>query len=178
MALTSTVRRFEIDLSDTDRGVYDTLELRVAQHPSETARFLVARVIARCLEHVDGLEFSRGLCVDDEPAVWRKALTGETLDWIEIGQPSIDRLHRASKTAARVAVYGWKGMPELLREARAKPIHKADALEVNVFDTAFLDALAALVEGRNKWAVSRSGGTVYVTVGERLIDGAVERISE
>jgi uncharacterized protein YaeQ len=173
MALTATVRRFEIELSDSDRGVYETLELRVAQHPSETLRFMMARVIARCLEHVEGLEFSRGLCADDEPAIWQRSLQGDLLNWIEIGQPAIDRLHRASKASARVAVYGWKGGAELLREARAKPIHRADALEVHVFDAAFLDTLAALVDRQNKWSVARSGGALYVTVGNALHEGAV-----
>lgn len=177
MALTSTVRRFELEVADTDRDVYETLELRVAQHPSETTRFLTCRVLARALEHLDGLEFSRGLCVDDEPALWRRALTGELLDWIEIGQPSLERLHRAAKTGARVAVYGWKGGSELLREALAKPIHRAAALEVNAFDAAFLDGLAATIEARNRWGISRSGGVLYVTVGERLFEGPAERLS-
>ena len=44
MALTATMRRFEIELADSDRGVYEALDLRVAQHPSESERYLVARV--------------------------------------------------------------------------------------------------------------------------------------
>lgn len=176
MALTATVRRFEIDLSDSDAHVYEALDLRVAQHPSETVRFLVARVLARCLEHEDALEFSRGLCVDDEPALWARDLQGALTQWIEIGQPSIDRLHRASKTGARVAVYGWKGGRELLTEARARPIHRADALEVFAFDAAFLDALAEAVDKVNRWAVAHSGGGLYVTIGARMIEGAVERL--
>lgn len=177
MALTATVRRFEIELSDSDRDVYDTLDLRVAQHPSETVRFLVCRVIARCLEHTDGLEFSRGLCVDDEPALWQRSLQGDLTAWIEIGQPSVDRLHRASKTGARVAVYGWKGGAELAREAAAKPIHRADALEVYGLDQAWLDALAATVDRQNRWAVAHTGGTLYVTAGDRLFEGVVVRLS-
>lgn len=176
MALTATVRRFDLELADTDRGVYETLEWRVAQHPSETLRFMMARVIARCLEHVEGLEFSRGLCVDDEPAIWQRSLQGDLLTWIEIGQPSIDRLHRASKTGARVSVYGWKGGPELVREARAKPIHRADALTVYAFDPAFLDTLAALVDRQNRWSIARSGGTLYVTVGDALHEGHVTTV--
>ena len=33
------------DLSDNDRGVYETLALRVAQHPSESNEYLIARVL-------------------------------------------------------------------------------------------------------------------------------------
>lgn len=177
MALTSTVRRFELDVSDADRDVYETLDLRVAQHPSETLKFLAARVLARCLEHREGLEFSRGLCVDDEPALWARSLQGDVTHWIEIGQPSVERLHRASKQGARVAVYGWKGGPELLRDALARPIHRAADLEVHAFDVAFLDTLAERVERQNRWAVARSGGSLYVTIGDALVEGHVGPVS-
>jgi uncharacterized protein YaeQ len=115
MALSATVRRFEIELADSDRGVYESFELRAAQHPSETDRYLVARVLARCLEHDEGVEFGRGVSADDEPAIWRRDLRGDLLAWIDVGSPSPDRLHKASKTGARVAVYGWQRVDELAR---------------------------------------------------------------
>src|SRR5207253_1741608 len=34
MALTATIYTIEIDLNDSDRGVYESLALRVARHPS------------------------------------------------------------------------------------------------------------------------------------------------
>ena len=46
MALTATIFNFDIDLSDTDRNVYETLALRVAQHPSESDEYLIARLLA------------------------------------------------------------------------------------------------------------------------------------
>ena len=59
MALAATVYTFDIELADTDRGVYETLALRVARHPSETEEFLVTRVLAYCLEYTVGLAFSK-----------------------------------------------------------------------------------------------------------------------
>ena len=50
MALTATIYNFDIDLSDSDRGVYETLALRVAQHPSESDEYLIARVLAYLLD--------------------------------------------------------------------------------------------------------------------------------
>src|SRR5688572_9562851 len=98
MALSATMRRFEIALADSDRGVYEDLDLRVAQHPSESDRYLVARVLARALEHAEGVTFTRGLDADDEPALWQRDLRNDLQSWIEVGSPSADRLHRASKT--------------------------------------------------------------------------------
>ena len=37
---------FTVRLADADRAVYESLLLRVAQHPSETPEYLVARVLA------------------------------------------------------------------------------------------------------------------------------------
>ena len=42
MALTATIFNFDIDLADNDRGAYETLSLRVAQHPSESDEYLIA----------------------------------------------------------------------------------------------------------------------------------------
>ena len=61
MALTATIHHFTIELSHADRGVYESLDLRVARHPSESAEFLCARVLAFCLEQREGLAFSKGL---------------------------------------------------------------------------------------------------------------------
>ena len=62
MALPSTIQRFRIDLSDVDRNVYETIELRTAQHPSETDLYLVTRIVACCLHHEDGATMSRLDC--------------------------------------------------------------------------------------------------------------------
>src|SRR5262245_36638560 len=126
MALTATMRRFTLVLADTDRGVYETLDLRVAQHPSETDRFLVARVLARALEHAEGVDFTKGLAAADEPALWQRDLRGDLQAWIEVGTPAPDRLHRASKACRKVSVYGWQRVPELARAIADFGVHRAE----------------------------------------------------
>ena len=61
MAISSTLYRFQIELSDIDRGVYESLDWRVACHPSEDSERMVVRVLARAIAHEEGLEFGRGL---------------------------------------------------------------------------------------------------------------------
>ena len=177
MALTATMRRFEIELADTDRGVYETLELRAAQHPSETDRYLVARVVARCLEHGEGIDFTRGLAEADEPAIEARDLRGDRTAWIEVGAPSPDRLHRASKTGARVAVYAWQRPEQLARDIAARGVHRQEELALVALEPAFLDALAATLDRVNRWSLSVSGGALYVTVGGALVEGQAPRIS-
>src|SRR5690606_30918517 len=106
MALSATLHTFTIHLADVDRGVYQDLELRVARHPSETAEYMLTRVLAYCLEYDDGITFSDGgVSSTDEPPVLIRDLTGRLTTWIDIGAPDADRIHRAAKLADRVAIY-------------------------------------------------------------------------
>lgn len=76
MALTATVRRAELQISDMDRGYYANHSLTLAQHPSETDERLMVRLLAFALFADDRLEFGRGLSNDDEPDLWRRDYTG------------------------------------------------------------------------------------------------------
>ena len=52
MAISSTLYRFQIELSDIDRGVYESLDWRVACHPSEDSERMVVRVLARISQEI------------------------------------------------------------------------------------------------------------------------------
>ena len=176
MALPATVRRFEIALADADRAIYTELDWRVAQHPSESARYLVARVIARALEHGEGVEFSKGgVSDDDEPAIVQRDLRGDLQAWIEVGAPSPDRLHKAGKAAPRVVVYAWKNV-EQLAEAAAS-VFGADRLSFVELPQPLLDGVAAKLDRNNRWELAVTGGSIYLTVGGAQFDAELRRIS-
>jgi uncharacterized protein YaeQ len=177
MALSSTVFTFEIDLSDADRSVYEHLELRVARHPSESDEFLVARVLAYCLEYTEGIEFSRGLSDADEPPIAVRDLTGEMRAWIDVGTPSAERLHRASKTVPRVAVYIHKEHAQWLDGLAGAKIHRAGTLDLRVIDRAFINELSAVLQRRMSFALSVSEGEVFVSFADRTVSGTVTRLT-
>ena len=91
MALSATIYVFTVRLADADRGVYETLTLRMARHPSETAEFLLTRLLAYCLEYTEGIVFSKGLSDPDQPAIAVRDLTGVLQTWIDIGAPEAAR---------------------------------------------------------------------------------------
>lgn len=169
MALTSTVFRFDIEVSDVDRGVYTQLELRPALHPSETLRYLLTRVLAYCLCYEEGITFSRGLGFADEPALWVKDLQGNTQAWIEVGTPSPERLHKAAKAVSRVMVFVHHDMEQWKKTLRGKHVHRIDAIEAYAVDAALLDALEPLTQRSNRWTLSRSDGDIYLTIGDQTI---------
>ena len=174
MALTATIHRFEIALADADRGVYEALDLRVARHRSESAAFLLVRVLAYCLEHAPGIAFSKGGISDvSEPAISVSDLTGQRLAWIEVGAPSADRLHRAAKATARVAIYTDRRV-ELVRAAvDGQRIHRGGEIQVVAFPQPFLRALEAKLDRSVRWDVSVNDGHLFVTAGGASFDAEI-----
>lgn len=175
MALTSTIYTFDIQLSDMDRGVYETLDVRAAMHPSESPAFFVTRLMAYCAEHTEGIEFSKGISAPDEPTVAVRDLTGRIRTWIDIGAPDAARLHRASKAADRVAVYSHRDMTQLLAQWAGERIHQAEAIEIYAVDRALVDGLAGRLERRMSFAVTITDHHVYVALADGMLDGAFTR---
>ncbi len=162
MAQTSTVYVFDLTVSDMDRGVYENLSLKVARHPSETAEYLVTRVLAYALELQEGLSFSQGLCVSTEPALWVHDLTGALQAWIEVGAPEAPRLHKARKACGRVTVYCHKDVPFYLRSLAGQKIHEAESVEVVELKRTFIGEIAAKLDKRNTLSVVVTEGQLYV----------------
>ena len=177
MALGSTIYSFDVQLANVDRGVYETLSFRAAQHPSETEEYLVARVLAYCLEFREGIAFSKGLGEPDEPAIHVRDLTGALLAWIEIGAPDAARLHRASKASPRVAVYTHRDARQLVRQLEGERIHRADDIELYAFDRELIAGFAAKLDRRMKLDLSLSDGELYITIDGETLSGPVERLS-
>ena len=164
MALGATIYTFDIELADADRAVYESLSLRVAQHPSETPDYLMTRVLAYCLEFAEGIGFSKGLSDPDEPAIFVRDLTGALQVWVDIGLPEPERLHRASKAAPRVAVYTHKDPAQWAGRIAEAKIHRANKLEVFAFERTWLTSMIAKLERRMQFSLARSEAEIYLTI--------------
>jgi uncharacterized protein YaeQ len=176
MALQSTIYNFDIELADSDRGVYESLALRMARHPSESEEYLIARLLAYVLEFVDGIAFSRGISDPEEPAIAVRDLTGAIDSWIDVGTPDAARLHKASKAARRVVVYTHKDPRQFLNRLAGERIHRADHLELYAIDRALVSALVARLDRRVALSVSVADRELYVAIGTENLSGAVVRL--
>jgi uncharacterized protein YaeQ len=169
--------RFQIELSDIDRGVYESLDFRIAQHPSETAPYLLSRVLAYVLSYQAGLEFTPGGLADPEAPALRVPGGLNTIDlWIEIGNPSARKLHKASKTAKRVVVYTYKNAEIILQEMKSENVHRAGEIQINAFDSKFLTSLETILEKNNKWSVLIQQGQVDVEAGGQTSSTEIRRL--
>lgn len=177
MALNATIYNFDIDLADADRGVYETLALRVAQHPSESDEYLIGRLLAYLIEYTEGIEFSRGVSDPDEPVISIRDLTGKIQSWIDIGTADGARLHKASKATPRVVVYCHKDPMQWLRQLDDVAIHRSGALELYAIDRNLIASLVAQLDRRMKFAVSITDREFYVSVGNQNLSGHVTRLT-
>lgn len=175
MAIGATMYTFEIQLSDMDRGVYEELFLRVAQHPSETDAYMITRILAYCLEFQEGITFAAGgVSSDEEPAVLVKDLTGLITAWIEVGAPDAQRVHFGSKQADRAAVYTHRDPQRLLTSWKGKTIHQAQDIVVRSFDPKFIDAAASELTRRNTVSVSVTEGQIYLEVNGTMLETQIQ----
>jgi len=165
VALGATIYVFDIRLADADRGVFESVALRVARHPSESAEYLLTRVLAYCLEYTEGIGFTKGLYEPDEPAIAVQDLTGARRAWIDIGSPDAARLHKASKAAPRVAVYTYKDGAALAAELGGQRIYRAQWLQVRSVEREFLAALVDRLERRMAFDLAVSERSIYLTIG-------------
>lgn len=173
MALGSTLFRINVDVSNVDAGIYQALELRMAQHPSEDRERLVTRTLAHCLAYEDGLRAGRGLDEADDPALFVLDATGNMTHWIDVGHPGAERLHRASKAARRVTVVCHKSPERLVRERERRKIHNVAQIAVWLLSTGMVQALAASMDRNNDWALVRTGEDLLITVKEEPIIGTL-----
>ncbi len=107
MALKATVFKADVTVADLDRDHYHTYSLTLARHPSETDLRMMVRLLAFAYHAHERLQFTKGLCADDEPELWRKDLTDAIELWIELGQPDEKRLRKACQRSQQVVVYSY-----------------------------------------------------------------------
>jgi uncharacterized protein YaeQ len=174
MALTATLYNLAVQLADIDRGVYETLELRLARHPSEKLDYMLTRALAYCLEYQDGIAFSEGVAAIDEPAVIVRDLTGQLIAWIEVGAPDADRLHRGSKLAGRAAIYTQRDPVQLLAQLKGKRIHHAADIPLYSFGYGFIAAVAPTIERRTTLSISITERQLYLEVDGKTVTTRIE----
>ncbi|HET7433683.1 MAG TPA: YaeQ family protein [Thermoanaerobaculia bacterium] len=164
MALTATMHAFNVQLSNVDRGVYETFDLRVARQPSETAEYMLSRLLAYCLEYTEGIAFTEGVAAGNEPAVLVRDLTGRITSWIEVGAPDADRIHRATKLADRVAVYTHRPLRLVLEQLSGKKIHRVNEVALYTFGDGFIDEVSSALGRRNTLALTVTEDQLYLDV--------------
>ena len=158
-----------------DRQVYGEHTLTLALHPSETEERLLIRLLAFALQvpadtDAGALQFARGLSDTDEPDLWQHDLSGQLVQWIEVGQPDERRLAKACGRAERVSLYVYGSSAAIWWAAIRNKLTRLTNLAVWQIDPEQSQALAALAQRAMQWQVTVQDGTVWVSAGESSVE--------
>lgn len=161
MALKPTIYKLKIALSDLDREVYEALNLTIARHPSETLERMLVRVLAYCFNAQDQLVFCKGLSDTEEPDLWLHSLNGSLDLWIDVGEPAVERIRKATRVASEVKVYSFNSKASTWWELNSEAL---SALPASVFQFQWqeIQALAKLVGRTMDASVTISTDSAYV----------------
>jgi len=174
MALPATIYRVNIQLSDVDRGVYEELQATVARHPSETEERLVARLLAYALLFEPELAFTRGISAVDEPDLWVKGPDGRVLLWVEVGLPEPDRIIKAGRHSARVAlVASGRNFPNWEQQHLPKLLGIQN-VTIICFNQDFINSLVSKLDRSIGWEVTISDGNLYINVGDETLEAVLQ----
>jgi uncharacterized protein YaeQ len=170
VALKATIFKAELQVSDLDRGHFETHALTIARHPSETDERMMVRLLAFALNADGRLEFGRGLSAEDEPDLVKKDLTGQIELWIEVGLPDERDVRKASGRADEVKVYAYGARSAALwwaanRESLAK-LKNVSVLEV---PAETCEVLKRLAERNMKLSCTIQEGHAWFAGGEETI---------
>ncbi len=161
MAIKPTIYKARISLSDLERDYYDSISLTIAQHPSETLERMMVRVLAYCINAQEGMEFTKGLDEVEEPDLWVRTMDEQTKLWIDVGEPSADRVKKACNRSEAVKVYSFNTKSDVWWSQGEPKFSRLDA-SVYRFPWESIEALAALVERTMDLSVTITGDSAYV----------------
>lgn len=152
----------KLALTDLDREVYENLSLTVACHPSETLERMMVRVLAYCLNAREGLELCKGLSDTEEADLWAHSLDGSLALWIDVGEPTIERLKKVSRLAPEVCLYSFNSKSPTWWELLSPDIAKLP-ISVFRFDWPSVQALAKTVERTMELSITVSENSLFVS---------------
>lgn len=166
MALSSTIFKVSLQISDMDRHYYAEHLLTLARHPSETDERMMVRLLAFALHADERLNFTKGLCADDEPELWQMSLTNEIELWIEVGLPDERRLRKACSRAHQVVLYNYGGRSaELWWQRNAQTLQRYKNLSVIDLPDAACQQIVALVQRNMQLQCTIQDGEIWLSNG-------------
>jgi uncharacterized protein YaeQ len=187
MALKSTIYKADCQISDMDRGYYQSHNLTIAQHPSDkfagsefeqpaaglkgeiqgrislTEERMMVRLLAFMINADEQLQFTKGLSTDDEPELWQKNLTDDIELWIEVGMPDEKRIRKASSRADKVIVYTYGGRNTVRWNQIQPKLERFKNLTVINLPKEATDQLSSMVKRTMQLQISIQNGQVWVS---------------
>lgn len=176
MALKPTIYKFNIALADLNNHHYPNLNLVLAQHPSETIERMMVRLLTFCLHSFEDTEqlmsFTKGLSSTEEPDIWHKGLDGQLNYWIDVGEPSFDRMKKACRLAKQTFVYSFNTKTDVWWKQNQQQFATLP-IKVSSFDWQQIKLLAQQAERTASWSITISEDSLSVSTQKEQIEARV-----
>jgi len=169
MALKATIYKANIELADMDRNYYDSLQLTIAQHPSETDQRLMVRLICYILNAHNDLQFGKGVSDEDEAAIWQINYSDEIALWIELGQLDEKRIKKACNKSAQVKLYCYGSSVETWWSQSQNSLNKFPKLSIKQFEPSIIEALVKLLSRTMEFQCSIQDGQLWLTCNDESL---------
>ena len=173
MALKPTIYKFKLSVSDLNHDYFDSLNLTVALHPSETRERMMVRVLVFCLhayqDHENLMAFTKGLSAIDEPDIWLRGLDDQLHLWVDVGEPSFERIKKCCRLAKQTYVYSFNSKSNAWwKQSQAQ----FRTLPVNVFsfDWHEIQTLSGLLARTMDLSVTLSGDSAFVAAEHEQVE--------
>lgn len=171
MALSATIFKIQLNVADMDRNIFGDYNLTLARHPSETDERMMVRLLAFALHANERLQFSKGLCADDEADLSLKTLSDEIELWITVGLPEEKRIRKACGRAQHVYIYSYGGRTaNVWWQQNGDKLTRLENLTVINLPKAATDSLAALVQRTMQLQCTIQDGQLWISDGMTTVE--------
>jgi uncharacterized protein YaeQ len=165
---------FQVELTAPDSGVYVKIRKKLARHPDESDRRIVARMLSYCHCYTDELELTRDLFDAGEPTLIQRDVTGNVEIWAQLGCPDLKKLKKALRAGDRcdyrVFFYSPKQVDQFCQYMKGSKSNWIERCRFFQYDQAALEDLAETLELKNSWSVTLVDNTIYLGSHERTFE--------
>jgi len=169
MAQPCIIYKANVQLSDVDRNIYESLQTTIAKHPSETEERMLVRLLAYAVCHESDLVFTKGVAAGAEPDLWAIGPDGRVQTWIEVGLPDVERLIKASRHAEQVILFAF-GSSRNIWEKQLVKLSGIDNVKIYGIEQQFISPLIAALQRSINWSLTITEGSLYLTVNGETIE--------
>lgn len=165
MAQKATIFKADLSITDMDRNYYNDHNLTIARHPSENDERMMLRIIAFIVNAHEQLEFTKGLSDDEVPDLWQKNFSDEIELWIELGQPSEQRIKKGCNQSQHMMIYAYEdnSFGEWWKKEQGK-LSSRKNLSVYTLPEDLSSTLANAVERTMQIQVTIQDGQIWLTI--------------
>lgn len=170
MAVRTIIYKANINITDLSRQQYLSSRLTFTKHPSEKVERMMLRLIAWLMFADNNLEFTKGLCVKDEPELWVKDANNDIKLWIAIGLPNEKMLKKACNRAERVVLFTHHDKAAHIWKKQT--LHKLHSLHnlvvVNIVDEV-LSAAALMLQNNMDVQATIEDGQIWLNIDGKML---------